>query len=49
MAKGTPLINLRLDPEIRKALAQICEDKGITLSDGIRLAILDFLAKHGQK
>lgn len=48
MAK-TPLTNLRLDPEIRKALAQICEDNGISLSDGIRLAILDFIAKHAEE
>lgn len=46
MARGTPITALRLDPEIKKTLAKICEDNGISLSDGVRLAILDFIAKH---
>lgn len=49
MARGTPLTNLRLDTEIKKALAKICEANGITLSDGIRLAILDFIEKHSKE
>lgn len=45
MAKGTPLTSIRLDPTIRKELEQICEINGISLSDAIRLAILDFIDK----
>lgn len=45
MARGTPLTALRLDPELRKELEQICEINGITISDAIRLAILDFIDK----
>ena len=43
MAK-TPLMALRLDPEIRRALDEICEINGITLSDAVRLALLDWIA-----
>ena len=45
MARGTPLIALRLDPEIRKSLEEICEINGLSLSDAVRLAILDFIEK----
>ena len=38
-------MSLRLDPEIRRQLDEICEINGITLSDAIRLALLDFIEK----
>ena len=44
--RGTPLVSLRLDPEIRRALDQICAENKISISDAIRLAILDFLDKN---
>lgn len=46
MSKGTPVIGIRLDPEIRRALDELCKANGITLSDAVRLALLDFLEKN---
>lgn len=43
MGRGTPILALRLDPEIRRQLEDICEINGISLSDAVRLAILDFI------
>ena len=46
MSKGTPIIGIRLDPDIRRSLEDLCRANGITISDAVRLALLDFLDKN---
>jgi len=40
------MIGIRLDPKIRSALEDLCREKKISISDAVRLAILDFLQKN---
>ena len=47
--RGTPLIGIRLDPKIRSALEEICNEQKISISDAVRLAILDFIRKNAEK
>ena len=44
--RGTPMIGIRLDPKIRSSLEEICKEQNISISDAVRLAILDFLEKN---
>lgn len=44
--RGTPMIGIRLDPKIRSALEETCKEKEISISDAVRMAILDFLDKN---
>lgn len=46
MARGTPLIALRLDPEIRKSLEDLAKKKGVTLSDLVRAALTAFIERE---
>ena len=46
MARGTPLFNFRLDPEIRRQLEKIAQETKMTISDLVRLAILDFIKAY---
>ena len=43
--RGTPTFTLRLDPEIRKSLEYLANEKGVTLSDVVRQALTIFIER----
>lgn len=45
MSKGTPMIGIRISPQIREELQQIADREGITLSEAIRRAIVAFISE----
>jgi hypothetical protein len=48
MSKGTPIVVVRLRPELRAAAEALAGDER-TLSDVIRDALAEYLRAHGQR
>ena len=40
------VMNVKLPPQLRKALRKLAEQKTLTMSDVIRLALIEYLEKH---
>jgi len=40
-------MNIKLPPQLRNALKRLAEQKTLTMSDVIRLALIEYLEKHG--
>lgn len=40
-------MNIKLPPQLRNALKRLAEQKTLTMSDVIRLSLIEYLEKHG--
>jgi len=41
------VMNVKLPPQLRNALKRLAEEKTLTMSDVIRLSLIEYLEKHG--
>ena len=46
MSKGTPIITIRMNPEWRTQIERIAQEQGISMSDVIRNAIIQYIVEH---
>lgn len=49
MSKGTPILTVRLSPQIREQLKEIAEREKLSMSDTIRLAFEFFIEFYKDK
>jgi len=43
----TTVLNIRIDPRLKKAMERIAQEQSITLSDAIRIAMVKYLKEQG--